>query len=165
MTGLMVEELTPDHWPQVAAIYQDGISSGDATYETEVPSWEVWDANHFPHSRLVARVSGKIAGWAALSPVSKRPVYQGVAEVSVYVASTAQGRGVGTTLLGALVAASERNGVWTLQAGIFPENEVSLHLHKKHGFREVGRRERIGLLAGTWRDVILMERRSRVAGV
>jgi phosphinothricin acetyltransferase len=165
MTGLLIEELTPDHWPQVAAIYQDGISSGDATFETEIPSWEVWDTNHFPHSRLIAMVSGKIAGWAALSPVSKRVVYQGVAEVSVYVASTAQRRGVGTTLLGALVLSSEQNGVWTLQAGIFPENEVSLYLHKKHGFRVVGRRERIGLRAGIWRDVILMERRSQVAGV
>ena len=165
MTGLMIEKFTPDLWPLVAAIYQEGIAGGDATFEVKIPTWEAWDAGHLPHSRLVAWQTGKIAGWAALSPVSKRPVYRGVAEVSVYVGAAAQGQGIGTALLGALVAASETAGIWTLQAGIFPENKASLKMHRKQGFRIIGRREKIGQQAGVWRDVILMERRSRVAGV
>ena len=165
MTGPEIDFLTPDHWPQLVAIYQEGIAAGNATFEAQVPTWEAWDAGHFTHSRLVARQGGKIAGWAALSPVSKRPVYRGVAEVSVYVAAAAQGKGIGTALLGALVASSEASGIWTLQAGIFPENKASLKLHHNHGFRIVGRREKIGQQAGVWRDVILMERRSQKIGL
>ncbi len=165
MTGLLIEKFTFDLWPQVAAIYREGIADGDATFEVQIPTWEAWDAGHLPHSRLVAWQSGKIAGWAALSPVSKRPVYRGVAEVSVYVRTAVQGQGIGTALLEALVAASEAAGVWTLQAGIFPENGASLNLHSKLGFRVVGRREKIGQQGGVWRDVILMERRSQVIGV
>lgn len=156
--------MTPADWPDVSRIYGEGIATGDATFETSVPSWESWDAAHLAEPRLVALAGDRMAGWAALSPVSDRCAYGGVAEVSVYVAGDARGRGVGGLLLGELVAASERAGLWTLQAGIFPENVVSLALHERHGFREVGRRERLGKLAGRWRDVLLLERRSRVVG-
>ena len=151
-------------WDDVARIYAEGIATGDATFETEVPEWERWDAAHMPRHRLAATAGGRLVGWAALSPVSKRCVYAGVAEVSVYVAADARGHGVGATLLRALVASSEAGGVWTLQAGIFPENEASLRLHERAGFRVVGRRARLGRLHGAWRDVLLMERRGPVAG-
>jgi len=147
-------------WPAVRAIYLEGIATGNATFETEAPSWERWDAAHLPHCRLAAREAGAMLGWAAISAVSSRCVYRGVAEVSVYVAERARGRGVGRALLEALVRESERQGIWTLQAGIFPENEASLELHRRCGFRVVGRRERIGELAGQWRDVLLLERRA-----
>jgi phosphinothricin acetyltransferase len=151
-------------WPAVLAIYEQGIATGLATLETHVPAWEVWDAAHLPHSRLVADDAGTVTGWAALSPASGRCVYAGVAEVSVYVAAQARGRGVGRRLLQALVEASEHHGLWTLQAGILPENEASVALHLRCGFRIVGRRERLGRLHGRWRDVLLLERRSTRVG-
>ena len=157
--------LTADHWAVVEAIYRQGIATGNATFETQSPTWEAWDAGHLTHSRLVAtNDAGQVLGWAALSAVSGRCVYGGVAEVSVYVADGARGQGVGHQLLKALVAESEKNGIWTLQAGIFPENEASIRLHESLGFRVLGRRERIGKLAGVWRDTVLLERRSTVVG-
>ena len=147
-------------WPEVRAIYLEGIATGNATFQKTAPEWEEWDTGHLAQCRLVARGDGQVAGWAALSRVSARAVYAGVAEVSVYVAARARGQGVGRLLLGALVAESERVGVWTLQAGIFPENRASLALHESAGFRVVGVRERLGCMDGRWRDVVLMERRS-----
>jgi phosphinothricin acetyltransferase len=154
-----------DDWPRVRSIYEEGIATGHATLETAVPPWEEWDAAHLPACRLVARAGGGgVLGWAALSPVSGRCVYGGVAEVSLYVAAAARGRGLGRGLLRALIAASESAGLWTLQAGILPENRASLAVHRRCGFRTVGRRERIGRLRGEWRDVVLLERRSRTIG-
>jgi L-amino acid N-acyltransferase YncA len=155
-----VRDLRPGDWPEVAAIYEAAIRGGKATFETEVPSWEAWDAAHT--HRLAAEVDGRAAGWAALGRVSERCCYSGVAEVSVYVAPDAQGRGLGRALLERLIADSERAGVWTLQAGIFPENEASVALHRRCGFRVVGLREKLGKRDGTWRDVLLLERRSAV---
>lgn len=152
-------------WPQVRSIYEEGVRGGDATFETEAPHRRTWDRSHRKDCRLVARIGGAVVGWAALSPVSNRPVYEGVAEVSVYVARPARRRGVGTALLRALIDASEVAGVWTLQAGIFPENATSVALHRACGFREVGVRERLGGQGGRWRDVLLMEKRSAVVGV
>ena len=160
-----IAEMKPGDWEQVRAIYLEGIGSSNATFETEAPSWETWDAAHLRFARLVARDGKTIIGWAALSPVSQRCVYGGVAEVSVYVAANSRGRGIGRALLEKLIEESERNGIWTLQAGMFPENAGSLALHKACGFREVGRRERIGKLNGVWRDTILLERRSRKVGI
>ena len=147
-------------WAEVRAIYLEGIETGNATFQTMAPEWEQWDAAHLAECRLVARAEDGVAGWAALSMVSTRAVYAGVAEVSVYVAARARGQGVGKLLLGGLIAESERHGFWTLQAGIFPENEASIGLHRAMGFRVVGVRERLGCLNGRWRDVVLMERRS-----
>lgn len=160
----MIREMTPSDWPAVARIYAEGIEGGDATFETEVPGWETWHSGHLARCRLVAEVEGAVVGWAALSPVSLRHVYRGVAEVSVYVASAAQGRGVGSGLLARLVECSETAGIWTLQTAVFPENEGSIALHARHGFRLVGTRERIGNHHGTWRDTVLMERRSPTVG-
>lgn len=160
-----IEALLPEHWPRVAEIYREGIETGNGSFETTVPAWPEWDAAHRSDCRLILRLAGEIAGWVALSPVSRRAVYRGVAEVSIYVAESARGRGVGRALLAALVEASEGSGIWTLQSGTFPENEASIALHKSLGFREVGRRERIGRREGVWRDVILLERRSGCAGI
>ncbi len=157
--------MLPEHWPAVREIYGEGIATGNATFETELPSWEKWDSSHRKDSRLVAVEAGSILGWAALSPVSARRVYAGVAEVSVYVAAQARGRGVGKALLQALIQESEANGVWTLQAGIFPENTPSIALHKNCGFREVGIRRDIGKLGDLWRGVMLLERRSTQVGI
>lgn len=161
----MIEPMEANDWARVRDIYLEGIATGDATFETEVPAWETWDAAHLACARLVARGAGGVEGWAALSPVSRRRVYEGVAEVSVYVAASARGRGVGRALLEALIAESEGCGVWTLQAGVFPENAASVQLHLRCGFRVVGRRERIGRRGGVWRDVLLLERRSGRVGV
>jgi L-amino acid N-acyltransferase YncA len=162
---LTLEPLLAAHWPAVRAIYEAGIATGQATFTTEAPAWEAWDASHLPHCRLVAtEAAGEVLGWAALSPVSGRCVYAGVAEVSIYIAAEARGRGVGRQLLAALVAESEQQGLWMLQAGIFPENAASLALHASQGFRTVGRRERIGQLRGQWHDTLLLERRSVVVG-
>lgn len=157
--------MTPQDWPAVQAIYLEGIATGNATFETSAPEWEKWDAAHIASSRLVARVNREVLGWAALSAVSSRCVYAGVAEVSIYVAGSGRGRGIGMRLLSELVKASEEAGMWTLQAGIFAGNEASIRLHERCGFRIVGRRERLGQLQGTWRDIIFMERRSEVVGV
>lgn len=159
-----IAALGPGDWDDVARIYAEGIETRLATFETEVPSWQAWDRAHLPEHRLIAREHGRGAGWAALAPVSSRCIYAGVAEVSVYVAAKARGQGVGTALLSALVASSEAGGVWTLEAGILPENEASVRMHERCGFRVVGRRERLGRMDGEWRDVLLLERRSRVAG-
>jgi L-amino acid N-acyltransferase YncA len=163
---LVIEKMLPRHWEEVRAVYLEGLATGDASFETEVPEWERWDATHMRFCRLVALEGVRVAGWAALSPVSTRSVYAGVAEVSVYVGASFRGKGAGRLLLSTLVAESEANGVWTLQAGVFPENVASVALHIACGFREVGRRERIGRAKdGRWRDTLLLERRSRVVGV
>jgi L-amino acid N-acyltransferase YncA len=164
-TDAAVEVMRDGDWAAVRLIYREGIATGDATFETEVPEWEDWDRSHTRDCRLVARREGRVVGWAALSPVSVRRVYAGVAEVSIYVAIPARGQGVGEALLRALIEESERRGFWTLQAGIFPENEASIALHRACGFRIVGHRERLGQMRSVWRDVVLMERRSKVVGV
>lgn len=148
-------------WEHVRAIYLEGIRSGHATFETDAPSWGKWDEGHHQFARLVMRDGETVLGWAALSPVSKRHVYRGVAEVTVYVGENARGQGVGRSLLEALIDESEQNGIWTLQASIFPENIASIKLHLRCGFREVGRRERIAMQNGVWRDTLLFERRSK----
>ncbi|MDT5272859.1 MAG: hypothetical protein QOH49_5045 [Acidobacteriota bacterium] len=162
---LSIEKLLPSHWPEVRAIYEEGLATGDATFETEAPEWERWDSSHLRACRLVAFAGGRVAGWAALSPISARKVYAGVAEVSVYVGDGFRGEGVGRALLEALVRESESAGIWTLQASIFPENIASVTLHRACGFREVGRRVRVGRLRERWRDTILLERRSQTVGM
>src|SRR5919205_3037483 len=148
-------------WPDVRAIYLEGIRGGNSTFETDAPTWQRWDETHLQSPRLVIREADKLLGWAALSPVSKRAVYRGVAEVTVYVTKHAHGKGIGRTLLEALITESEKHDIWTLQASIFPENIASIKLHLRCGFREVGRRELIAMLNGVWRDTLLFERRSR----
>ena len=164
MSDLYITPMTALHWDAVRAIFAQGIATGEATFETTVPSWQDWDARHLGSCRLVAIREGEVVGWAALSPVSVRQVYRGVAEVSVYIADHARGQKIGMALLDALIADSERNGIWTLQAGIFSQNAASIRLHEKLGFRVVGVRERIGCLHGRWRDTVLMERRSPFVG-
>jgi phosphinothricin acetyltransferase len=161
---MIIDQMYQGDWPSVASIYADGIATGDATFETVVPPFEAWDASHLAAPRLVARRDGQVLAFAGLAPVSARAVYRGVAEVTIYVAAAARGRGVGRRLLEALVEAAEAAGIWTLQAGIFPENEASVALHRACGFRVVGRRERLGELDGVWRDVLLLERRSARIG-
>ena len=156
----MIRALTRADWPAVAAVYEEGIATRLATFETAAPGWEEWDAAHLAGHRLAAEEDGEVVGFAALAPCSTRAVYRGVAEESVYVADRARGRGLGRALLERVVAGSERDGIWTLQAGVFPENRASLALHHACGFRTVGLRERIGRLDGAWRDVVLLERRS-----
>jgi L-amino acid N-acyltransferase YncA len=157
--------MRPEDWDAVRAIYIEGISTGNSTFEQSAPDWETWDQGHLLSCRLVARAAGEMLGWTALSPVSRRQVYAGVAEFSVYVAERARGRGIGAALLQALIEVSEREGIWTLQSGIFPENTASLELCRRFGFRVVGTRERVGCMAGRWRDVVLLERRSKIAGL
>ena len=154
-----VRPLVPSDWPAVAAIFAEGIATGDATFETTVPTWEDWDARHLPEHRFVAELDGEVAGWVAVVPYSSRAAYRGVGEESVYVAERARGRGVGRALLEKLIESARAGGLWTLQAGVFPENHGSLALHHSLGFREVGLRERIGQLNGAWRDVVLLELR------
>lgn len=155
--------LQADHWPDVARIYAEGIATGMATFENTVPEWAAWDAGHLATPRLVAAEDG-VVGWGALSPVSDRCVYEGVSEASIYVAAAARGRGVGRSLLDALIAQSEEAGIWTIQAGVLTDNIASRALLAACGFREVGTRERLGRLNGTWRDVVLLERRSTLTG-
>lgn len=162
--SIQIDPMLPTDWPAVERIYAEGIASGNATFERTTPTWDAWDGSKLPSPRLVARRNGEIVGWAALSPVSSRPVYRGVAEVSIYVAAAARGQGVGKALLRALVQASEDAGIWTLQAGIFPENVASIRLHLGCGFRVLGRHEKLGQHNGRWRDVLLLERRSPVVG-
>ena len=160
----VIEPMQAGDWEAVRAIYLDGIATRDATFETDAPDWQRWDASHLSFGRLVARADSALLGWGALSPFSDRCCYAGVAEASVYVRADHRGRGVGEALLLGLIDLSEKQGIWTLQAGIFPENLASLALVRKGGFREVGRRERLGKLDGVWRDVLLLERRSKVVG-
>ena len=157
---MTVRDLRPGDWPEVARIYAEGIATGDATFEVEVPSREAWDAAHLSGHRFVAERGGRVAGWIALAPVSSRRCYAGVAEVSLYVAEGARGKGIGSELLATAIASSERDGIWTLQTSVFPENAASLALLRRVGFRTVGIRERIGRLDGSWRDTVLVERRS-----
>jgi phosphinothricin acetyltransferase len=165
MSDFVVQSMAAGDWPAIRSIYLEGIATGLATFETEAPSWERWDATHLSFGRVVARGAGDVLGWAALSPVSQRKAYAGVAEVSVYVAESSRAKGVGRALLEQLIRESEQNGIWTLQAAVFPENIATVALHKRSGFREVGRRERISKLNGNWRDTILLERRSNTVGV
>jgi L-amino acid N-acyltransferase YncA len=157
---ITIQQLDPEQWPGVARVYEEGIATGHATFETEVPTWEAWDSSHLPDHRLVALRDGDVIGWAAVSPVSDRCVYGGVVENSVYVAEAARGHGVGQRLLEQLIASTEASGIWTIQTGIFPENEGSVRLHERVGFEVIGRRKRLGKLHGVWRDVLLLERRS-----
>ncbi len=168
--SIQIAPMLAADWPAVAEIYWEGIATGHATFATAPPnSWEAWCAGKINACSLVARDGDQVVGWVALSPTSTRAVYAGVAEHSIYVAAAQRGRGIGDLLLAALITRSEECGIWTLQSGIFPENVASLRLHAKHGFREVGVRQRIGLMqhgpcAGQWRDVVLLERRSPVVG-
>jgi L-amino acid N-acyltransferase YncA len=163
--SLTIQPMRPEDWSAVRTIYLEGIATGNATFETSAPEWGEWDTKHRPDCRLVAWADNQIIGWTALSPVSSRCVYAGVAEESVYIAAQAQGQGVGKALLQAVIAESEKAGIWTIQTGIFPENAASLALHKSCGFREVGYREKIGQMNGVWRDTVFLERRSNVVGV
>ena len=159
-------ELIAQDWQQVKEIYEEGIATGNATFQSAAPDWDEWDQSHVKNSRIVAvDDASNILGWAALTPVSGRCVYAGVAEVSVYVSDKARGKGIGKSLLKELIRQSEQNGFWTLTAGIFPENEASLKIHQQAGFKVLGIRERIGKMNGEWRNTVLLERRSDVAGV
>lgn len=162
---ITIEKLLPVHWPGVSQIYIEGIQTGNATFEMTAPEWQQWDSGHLQHSRIIAAVENAVAGWAALSPVSERCVYAGVAEVSIYIGEKFRGQHIGDLLLKALIPSSEDNNIWTLQSGIFPENNVSVHLHEKNGFRIIGRREKIGKMNGIWRDTLMLERRSNKAGL
>jgi phosphinothricin acetyltransferase len=161
---LVIAKMEFGDWNAVQAIYLEGIASRNSTFELAVPDWEIWDKDHLHACRLVARIQSEVVGWAALIPSSGRPVYSGVVWASIYVAKRTRGRRIGSALLAALIADSEREGIWTLQAGIFPENTASLRLCESAGFRVVGIRERIGCMDGRWRDVMLLERRSSVIG-
>ncbi len=157
--------MVPGDWPAVKKIYEEGITTGQATFEKEAPDWSAWDQGHLPEGRLVLAEEEEILGWAALSPVSSRCIYAGVAEVSIYMTGASRGKGLGYTLLQKLVEISEQQQLWTLQAGIFPENTASVKIHDRAGFRMVGKRDRIGRLNGFWRDNLLMERRSNKVGI
>ena len=160
-----IRYLKASDWKSVSEIYQQGLDSGNASFETKSPTWELWDSSHLKECRIILQVDDEIAGWAALSPVSSRCVYGGVAEVSVYIAEKFQGQKFGAKLLEKLISESEENGIWTLQAGVFPENKASIHILKKLGFRKVGYREKIGQMNAIWRDTILLERRSNIIGM
>ena len=157
-----LREMLPEDGAQVLQIFEEGIAGGNATFDKEVPTWEYWDKNHFSACRFVAEDdNNNVVAWAALKPVSNRECFSGVAEVSIYITNSAQGKGLGKVLLQKLIIESEKNGFWMLQSGIFPENIASLRVHKSLGFRTVGHREKIGQMNGVWRDIILMERRSK----
>lgn len=162
---MLIRQMTPSDWEQVSEIYSEGIATGFATFETNVPKYVHWDSSHTDHSRLVAEDNGTILGWVALSPVSSRCVYGGVGEVSVYISAQSRGRGIGQLLMEHLIEKSEKAGFWTLQSGIFPENTASIRLHEKMGFRYLGKRERIGKINGIWKDNLLFERRSSSVGM
>ena len=165
METVKIKPMLQEHWEKVKQIYESGIATGVATFETTAPSWEKWNDGHLTFARLVAIENNKIAGWAALSPVSSRCVYGGVAEVSVYVADSFKGQGIGKLLLQNLITESEVNNIWTLQTGIFTDNIASVKLHEKVGFRVIGHRERIGKLHNTWKDNYILERRSKIVGI
>ena len=165
MENIVIEQMTEDSWIDVARIYESGIATKNATFEKQVPDWDLWSNSHRKDCRLVAKINNKIVGWAALSNVSSRCVYAGVAEVSVYVDSEYRGNGIGDKLMVSLIKESESQGIWTIQAGIFPENIGSIRLHHKHGFRTIGIKERIGKMDDKWRDVAALERRSKIVGV
>ncbi len=156
--------MLPQHWEAVKTIYEEGIATGNATFQTAAPSWQQWDNAHVKTCRLIATANNEVLGWAALTPVSSRCVYAGVAEVSVYVAANARGKNIGSLLLQELINQSEQNDIWTLQSGIFPENKASISMHEKNGFRIIGYRERIGKMGNIWRDNISLERRSSKVG-
>lgn len=157
--------MLPQHWDAVKTIYEEGIATGNATFQTAAPSWQEWDNAHVKTCRIIAAENNQVLGWAALSPVSSRCVYAGVAEVSVYVAANARGKNIGSLLLQAVINESEQNDIWTLQSGIFPENHASIAMHEKNGFRIIGYREKIGKMGNVWRDNISLERRSQTVGV
>ncbi len=159
-----IKEILEIHYPAISRIYEEGIATGHATFQTAAPSWQVWDNGHLTHSRLIATEQDQILGWAALGPVSGRCVYAGVAEVSIYLADAQRGRGIGEYLLTKLIESSEANDIWTLQSGIFPENKASIRIHEKCGFRIIGYREKIGKMGDIWRDNLMLERRSRLVG-
>lgn len=165
MEMIVIELMTESSWADVLRIYESGMATGNATFESKAPDWESWDKSHRKDCRLIANIDGKIAGWAALSNVSSRCVYAGVAEVSIYVDSDFRGKGIGDALMSTLIKESELHGIWTLQAGIFPENSASIKLHHKHGFRTIGIKERIGKMNNNWRDVTILERRSKTVGI
>ena len=161
-----IEEMVQEDWENVAKIYLEGINTGKATFQTDVPDWKNWNNSHIKTCRLVARLGNKVLGWGALSPTSSRCVYAGVAEVSIYIGEEYSGQGVGTAILTALIKVSEDEGFWTLQSGIIKENINSIALHKKCGFREIGIREKVAKMSnGKWHDVVLMERRSKIIGI
>jgi len=162
---IILDKMLPADWEAVKQIYEEGIATGNATFQQQAPNWEEWNNDHLSHSRIIAKEDGTILGWAALTGVSGRCVYAGVAEVSVYVSDKARGKGVGKKLLQKLIEESEANNIWTLQAGIFPENIASVKIHNASGFRTLGVRERIGQMNGIWRDTVLMERRSKTIGI
>ena len=172
---VLIEPMTPADWPAVRRIYAEGIATGQATFETEAPGWDAWNRSHLPVCRLVARAAGNgnssgnnagpVLAWAALAPVSGRACYAGVAEHSIYVDAAARGRGIGKRLLGELARQSETAGIWTLQSSVFPENAASIAVHLACGFRILGRRKRVAMHNGVWRDTVIMERRSNVVGV
>jgi L-amino acid N-acyltransferase YncA len=163
--NIEIYPMLPNHWKDVARIYEQGIQTGFATFEKEIPTWEKWNEAHLERCRLVAKYPKEILGWAALSPVSSRCVYGGVAEVSIYIAANQRGKNIGNILLQELIVESEKNNLWTLQSGIFPENIGSIKLHENHGFRQIGFREKVGKLDGVWKDNVLFERRSKTIGI
>jgi L-amino acid N-acyltransferase YncA len=162
---MQIEMMLPQHWSAVKIIYEEGIATGNATFQTTAPGWQEWDEAHVKVPRLLYIDNHEISGWAALTVVSDRCVYAGVGEVSVYVAASARGKGIGKKLLQQLIEESEKNNFWTLQAGIFPENKASIKIHEDCGFRVIGRREKIGRMNGQWRDTLLLERRSTITGI
>ncbi|MGQ3676894.1 GNAT family N-acetyltransferase [Tenacibaculum discolor] len=156
-----VVKLTQNHWKEVAEIYKEGVATKNATFRTKVPNWEEWNTSHHQHTRFIVTEGNKVLGWCAIAPVSTRFEYRGVAEVSVYVKLGVLGKGIGSLLMDAVVKSSENNGIWTLYSSLFPENEASVKLHVKYGFRKIGYREKIAELDGVWRDTVLYERRSK----
>ncbi|WP_256365766.1 GNAT family N-acetyltransferase [Virgibacillus sp. Bac332] len=162
--SIIMEYMKKEDWPEVRDIYIEGIKTGNATFDTEPPTWDEWNSKYLQTCRLVVREHGRVVGWAALLPISSKKAHAGVAELSIYLGAKSRGKGLGRRLMEFLVAESEAAGFWTLQSGVFPENVGSIYLHEKAGFYEVGIRKRIGKLDGVWRDVILLERRSKVIG-
>jgi len=162
---ISIRSMEKTDWNKVVEIYKQGMETGNATFQHEVPVWEDWDRGHLSYCRFVAKIGNEVVGWSALSPVSSRCVYSGVAEVSVYVSTNYRGQKVGSLLLRKLIDESEENNIWTLQAGIFPENTPSIKIHEQHGFRQIGHREKIGNMNGVWRDTLLFEKRSTKIGI